>query len=85
MDLTPIRVGQLNQYIGRVLRMDPLLSDIALIGEVSNLKFHHSGHIYFSLKDDSSRISCFLPERIARQITCPLEEGAEVIASGYIF
>ncbi len=84
MDLTPIRVGQLNQYIGRVLRMDPLLSDIALIGEVSNLKFHHSGHIYFSLKDDSSRISCFLPERIARQITCPLEEGAEVIASGYI-
>ena len=84
MGMTPIRPGQLNQYIGRVLRMDPLLSDIALIGEISNLKFHHSGHIYFSLKDDSSRISCFLPDRIARQITCPLEEGMEVIASGYI-
>ena len=84
MGLTPIRVGQLNSYIGRVLKTDPLLSDVSVIGEISNLKFHSSGHIYFSLKDETSRVNCFLSSRVAPQIRCPLEEGMEVIASGSI-
>ncbi|MBQ9016426.1 MAG: exodeoxyribonuclease VII large subunit [Firmicutes bacterium] len=84
MGLNPIRVGQLNQYIGRILRNDPLLSDVSVIGEISNLKFHSSGHIYFSLKDEASRIDCFLSSRIAPQIRCPLEEGLEVVAAGFV-
>ena len=84
MGLNPIRVGQLNQYIGRVLKNDPLLSDVSVVGEISNLRFHSSGHIYFSLKDETSRIDCFLPARTVPQISCPLDEGLEVIASGYI-
>lgn len=84
MGLTPIRVKQLNGYISRILSVDPLLSDVAVIGEISNLKFQNSGHIYFSLKDDSSSIRCFLPAGTALQIVCPLEEGLEVIVSGRI-
>lgn len=84
MGLTPIRVKQLNGYISRILSVDPLLSDVAVIGEISNLKFQNSGHIYFSLKDDSSAIRCFLPAGTAPQIVCPLEEGLEVIVSGRI-
>lgn len=84
MGLTPIRVKQLNGYISRILSVDPLLSDVAVIGEISNLKFQNSGHIYFSLKDDSSSIRCFLPTGTAPQIVCPLEEGLEVIVSGRI-
>ncbi len=84
MGLTPVRVGQLNSYIGRVLKTDPLLSDVSVIGEISNLKHHSSGHIYFSLKDEASKINCFLSARTAAQISCPMEEGMEVIASGYV-
>lgn len=84
MGLTPIRVAQLNSYIGRILKTDPLLSDVSVIGEISNLTFHSSGHIYFSLKDETSLVRCFLSSRIAPQILCPLEEGLEVIATGYI-
>ena len=56
-----------------------------MTGEVSNLKFHGSGHVYFSLKDEKSRINCFLPSDRVAQITCALQEGMEVIASGYIY
>ena len=60
MGLKPVPVGQLNNYIGRVLKTDPILSNISVVGEISNLKYHSSGHVYFSLKDDSSRVNCFL-------------------------
>lgn len=84
MGRSPIRAGQLNQYIGRILRTDPILSDVSVIGEISNLKFHSSGHVYFSLKDDRARVNCFLPARVLPQITCPMEEGMEIVASGYV-
>ena len=84
MGLKPIRVGQLNNYIGRVLKTDPILANVSVIGEISNLKFHSSGHVYFSLKDESSKINCFLAASNLERITCPLEEGMEIVASGYI-
>ena len=84
MGLKPVRVGQLNNYIGRVLRTDPILGNVSVIGEVSNLKFHSSGHVYFSLKDDDSKVNCFLAAGNLEKITCPLEEGTEIIAYGYI-
>ncbi|MCQ2545166.1 MAG: exodeoxyribonuclease VII large subunit [Clostridia bacterium] len=84
MGLKPVRVAQLNNYIGRVLKTDPILGNVSVIGEVSNLKFHSSGHVYFSLKDEDSRVNCFLAAGNLQRITCPLEEGMEIIASGYI-
>ena len=47
MALRPVSVTQLNDYIGRVLQTDPLLGNISVIGEISNLKYHSSGHVYF--------------------------------------
>ena len=84
MGLKPIRVGQLNNYIGRVLKTDPSLGNVSVIGEISNLKFHSSGHVYFSLKDETSKVNCFLAASNLERITCPMEEGMEIIASGYI-
>ena len=84
MGLKPIRVGQLNNYIGRVLKTDPILGNVSVIGEISNLKFHGSGHVYFSLKDEASKVSCFLAASNLERISCPMEEGIEIIASGYI-
>ena len=84
MGLKPIKVGQLNSYIGRVLKTDPILGNVSVVGEVSNLKFHSSGHVYFSLKDKSSKVNCFLAASNLERITCPLEEGMEIVASGYI-
>lgn len=84
MGLVPVRVRQLNSYINRLLSTNPMLSDVSVIGEISNLKFQNSGHIYFSLKDSTSTLRCFLPARTAPQIVCPLEEGLEVIVSGRI-
>ena len=84
MGLKPIKVGQLNNYIGRVLKTDPILANVSVVGEISNLKFHSSGHVYFSLKDETSKLNCFLASSNLERITCPMEEGMEVVASGYI-
>ena len=84
MGLKPVPVGQLNNYIGRVLKTDPILSNISVVGEISNLKYHSSGHVYFSLKDDSSRVNCFLSWGNLQNVSCPLEEGMEVVAAGFI-
>ena len=85
MPLKPVRVSQLNSYIKRILQTDPILGNVSVIGEISNLKFHSSGHVYFSLKDEDSKISCFLPAGNVSRIGFRLEEGIEVTAHGYIY
>jgi exodeoxyribonuclease VII large subunit len=80
----PIRVSQLNAYIGRILSTDGMLSDVLVAGEVSGLKFHDSGHVYFNLKDDASRVNCFLPQGVARKLDFALKDGLSVVITGYI-
>lgn len=84
MALKPVTVSQLNDYISRVLTTDPLLGNISVTGEISNLKFHSSGHVYFSLLDENSRINCFLPASYKRSLSYALDDGLEIIANGYI-
>ena len=50
MNMRPLKVSEVNQYLKRTLSGDPLLSNIAIEGEISNCKYHYSGHIYFNLK-----------------------------------
>lgn len=85
MAMKPINVSQLNGYIKRVLQSDPLLGNVSVIGEVSNLKHHGSGHIYFTLKDELSKINCFLAADMLKDIRFELAEGMEITATGYIF
>lgn len=85
MAMKPVKVSQLNSYIKRILQTDPILGNVSVIGEISNLKFHSSGHVYFSLKDENGRVSCFLPAGNWDRIGFRPEEGMEVTAHGYIY
>ena len=84
MSKKPVRVSQLNAYLARLIASDGVLSDVAVTGEVSNFKKHGSGHVFFSLKDDESRIDCFLPAGIFHSVGFEITEGAEVVAEGYV-
>ncbi len=55
-----------------------------MVGEISNLKFHQSGHVYFSMKDAKSKINCFLPSSVLAQLRYELVEGMEITAVGYV-
>ena len=85
MAIKPIKVSQLNGYIKRILQSDPLLGNVSVIGEISNLKHHGSGHIYFTLKDELSKINCFLGADMLKDIRFELVEGMEITATGYIY
>jgi exodeoxyribonuclease VII large subunit len=80
----PIKVGSLNSYIKRILSSDPILSNVSVIGEISNFKYHSNGHVYFSLKDDSAKINCFLPGDVYQELAFSIEDGKEIICEGYI-
>lgn len=84
MAMKPVSVSQLNAYIKRIVQADPLLGNISVVGEVSNLKYHETGHVYFSMKDESSKINCFLPSEVVAAMRCELANGMEITASGYI-
>lgn len=84
MAVKPIKVSQLNSYIKRILQTDPLLGNISVLGEISNLKFHQSGHVYFSMKDERSKINCFLSSGNLANLRYEIAEGMEVTAVGYI-
>ena len=85
MAVKPVKVSQLNGYIKRILQTDPILGNVSVVGEISNLKFHGSGHVYFSMKDEGSRLNCFLPSERAESLRYELSEGMEITASGYIY
>ena len=78
-------VAQINAYIKRIFQSDYALNRIYSKREVSNCKYHSSGHIYFSLKDDKSQISCvmFANQRISG-LDFEMENGQTVIVSGSI-
>lgn len=79
-----VTVTALNNYINRVLKSDPYLSNIKVIGEITGLKYHSSGHVYFSIVDKESKISCFLPKSLKDSMSFILKDGMEVVISGFI-
>ena len=85
MGLKPVSVSQLNSYIKRILQTDPILGNVSVTGELSNVKYHSTGHVYFSLKDEKSTIRCFLPSGNADNIAFRLEDGLEVNVYGYLY
>ena len=78
-------VSQVNQYIKSLISEDYFLSRIYVRGEVSNCKYHSSGHIYFTLKDRTGAIACvmFAGSR-ASGLKFRLTEGQQVIVLGNI-
>lgn len=77
-------VYQINKYIHNMFSEDYLLPDVSVEGEISNIKFHSSGHIYFTLKDEQSAISCAIFKNATRKINTELKDGLKIIARGSI-
>ena len=77
-------VGQINSYIKNMFRQDFVLSHISIKGEVSNCKYHTSGHIYFTLKDERGTISCIMFASKAIGLEFVVENGIQVIVTGNI-
>lgn len=77
-----LSVKALTKYIKRKFDADPHLRDVYVTGELSNVKMHSSGHIYFTLKDDSSRITATMFRNQAAKLTFKPEEGMKVFIRG---
>ncbi len=77
-------VAQVNSYIKNMFTQDYMLQSVSVKGEVSNCKYHTSGHIYFTLKDLSGTIACVMFAGSRSGLTFRLEEGLQVIAAGRI-
>lgn len=75
-------VGQINAYIKRMFAQDFLLNRVYVKGEVSNCKYHNSGHIYFSLKDETGAISCVMFSSSRKSLAFRLENGLRVVVFG---
>lgn len=78
-------VGELNGYLKNMFTQDYLLQAVFVRGEVSNCKYHPSGHIYFTLKDSKGEIACvmFAGQRTAG-LTFRMENGQQVVAGGSV-
>ena len=77
-------VSQVNSYIKSIIAREYVLGSIIIRGEISNCKYHSSGHIYFTLKDAGSRIACVMFAGSRRSLTFTLADGMSVLASGSI-
>lgn len=79
-----LSITQLNEYIRARMDMDPLLTQVAVRGEISNYALAPSGHHYFTLKDESSTLKCALFKGNAIRLRFHLEDGLKVIAMGQV-
>ncbi len=77
-------VGQINLYVKRMMDRDAFLSDVFVRGEISNLKIHSSGHIYFTLKDKTAQINCVMFSSYAQGLKFLPETGTKVTVYGSI-
>nr|HML49161.1 exodeoxyribonuclease VII large subunit [Clostridia bacterium] len=79
-----LSVSELNGYVQRLLASDPMLQGIQMRGEISNFKRHSSGHCYFVLKDDQSRIQCVMFRSYAQMTPLRPSDGMRVIVAGHV-
>ncbi len=77
-------VKQVNAYIKNMFSQDFMLNRIYIKGEVSNCKYHTSGHIYFSLKDESGSIACIMFAGNRSGLTFRMQDGQQVIVLGSV-
>ena len=77
-------VGQINRYIQNMFTQDFLLNKISVKGEVSNCKYHTSGHIYFSLKDAAGTISCVMFAGARKGLAFSMKNGDNVVVKGKV-
>lgn len=77
-------VGQINNYIKNMFSQDFMLRNISVKGEISNCKYHTSGHIYFTIKDATGTISAIMFAGSRRGLGFTMKEGDKVIVTGSV-
>ena len=82
MKIKVLSVTEVNNYVKKIIDNDFILRNLSVKGEISNLTYHSSGHIYFSLKDQSGKISCVMFKGRAYELDFKLKEGMNVIVCG---
>ena len=82
MNIKTLTVSEVTNYIKRMLDNDFILSNLSVKGEISNLKYHGSGHIYFTLKDSNGKVNCVMFKGNAVLLDFTLQEGMEVVIKG---
>ena len=84
MDKEYIKISDLNNYIKNILDDNIFLNKVYLKGEISNFKNHTSGHFYFTLKDETSRIPAVMFRTSASKVNFKPEDGMNVLVTGRI-
>lgn len=77
-------VEQVNRFIKNMFHTEPMLKQISVKGEISNCKYHSSGHIYFSIKDKSGTIAGMMFLQKRQGLKFQMKDGDKVIITGYI-
>ena len=77
-------VKQVNSYIKNMFKQDFLLNSVSVKGEISNCKYHTSGHIYFTLKDADAALSVIMFASQAAKLSLKLKDGMSVVVSGRV-
>ena len=77
-------VGQVNRYVKNMFIQDYVLKKLYVKGEVSNCKYHTSGHIYFSLKDETGVLSCVMFAGQRRGLAFRMKDGDRVVVGGAV-
>ena len=77
-------VAQINSYIKNMFTQDYMLQSVLVKGEVSNCKYHSSGHIYFTLKDAKGTIACVMFASYRNGMDFQMREGQQVVVGGSV-
>ena len=84
MKVNVYTVSQINGYIKRIFENDVFLNDLYIEGEISNFKYHTSGHLYFSLKDETGSVDCVMFRSYVQSLKFEPGNGESVLAGGRV-
>ncbi len=84
MSNSKLTISALNNYIKHIINNDVHLKKLVVVGEISNYRPHHSGHMYFTLKDEESRIDCVMFKNQASKIGFDVKNGDKVLVGGFV-
>lgn len=84
MYLKTLSVSEVNEYIKKITDKDFILNNLTVKGEISNLKLHSSGHLYFSIKDENSKLSCVMFSSNVNMLDSIPYDGESVEVKGRI-
>jgi exodeoxyribonuclease VII large subunit len=82
--LKVLSVSELTRYVKNLLRLDDLLGEVSVEGEISNFKRHTSGHLYFSLKDSGAVLRCVMFRSAAQRLGNMPSDGMQALCTGRI-